>query len=83
VVFDGRQRQNAEDIMKLHIVHVTWNEGEEDTTTKESIGCLVATLEKEVLLSNTYDGSFDHFPVVVSIANEDIVDLRTICLIEI
>lgn len=68
--------------MKLHVVHVTWNHGDEDSTTKETVGCLVAILPHELLLSATYDGECDHFPVVFSIPNEDVIDLRTICLLE-
>ena len=68
--------------MKLHVMHVTWNMGEDDSTLKETIGCLVASLEGEVLLSNTYDGEYDHFPVVFSIPNKAILEIRTICVIE-
>lgn len=69
--------------MRLHVVQVTWNEGDEESTVKESVACLVVTLEEEILLSSTYDGMYDMFPVVFSVPNRAVIELRTICLIEI
>lgn len=68
--------------MKLHVVHVVWSNHDEDSAPKETVGCLVAALEKELLLAATYDGECDHFPVCFTIANEDVLELRTLCLIE-
>jgi len=68
--------------MRLHVMHIVWNGGEDDSTTKDTIGCLVASLENEILLSSTYDGEYDHFPVVFSIPTKAILDIRTICILE-